>query len=141
MLFCTPSGTFGNNDVVDLSGAIFGGQGDVLDQVVALLVEEQTCGGINKELPYLPLEPGRFEDARENDERDKVPEGVEKRLKNRGVVHPSSLIESTQVRFISLHISPSWRRWTTLICKISLTNKPQHKKPHGLPHGFSGFAH
>lgn len=64
------------------------------------LVEEQTCGGIHEEFPGLTLKPGRLEDTCDNNERDQVPEGVEKRLKNRGVVHPSSLTENKQVRFV-----------------------------------------
>ena len=77
--------------MIDLGGTVFGRQGDVLDQVVAVLVEEQACGGINNELPDLALEPGRLDHTREDGKGNQIPEGGEERLKNRGVVHPSSL--------------------------------------------------
>lgn len=77
--------------MVDLGSPVFGRQGDVLDQVVAGLVEEQACGGINNKLPDLALGPGRFDHPREDGKGNQVPERGEERLKNRGVVHPSSL--------------------------------------------------
>jgi len=53
----------GNNDVVDLGGAAFRVQGDVLDQVVTVFVQEQASGNINNELSQMPFEPGRTQDS------------------------------------------------------------------------------
>jgi len=49
----------GDDDVVDLGSAVFRGQGDVLDQVVAVFIEEHTGGEVNNELSQMPFEPAR----------------------------------------------------------------------------------
>lgn len=66
--------------MVDLGGAVFRGQGDVLDKVVEGLVEYEFGGKINNCFPGFAFEPGRFDDSRENRQRDQVPEGVKEGL-------------------------------------------------------------
>lgn len=51
----------GEDNVVDLGGAVFRGQGDVLDQVVVVFVEEQASRGVNNEFAQMAFEPGRTE--------------------------------------------------------------------------------
>lgn len=67
----------GNDDVVDLSGALFRGQGDILDEVVEGFIEKEFYGKISDRFPSFALEPKRFEYSREDQQRDQVPEGVE----------------------------------------------------------------
>ena len=83
-----------NDDVVDLGSAVFRGQGDVLDQVIAGFIEKQSGGKVNNCLPSLSFEPSRFDDYRNEEERNQIPnlgrnvvlEGVQYLV----VVHPSS---------------------------------------------------
>lgn len=49
----------GDDDVVDLSGSVFRRQGDILDKVVVIFVEEQASGGVYNEFAQLTFEPGR----------------------------------------------------------------------------------
>ena len=65
----------GNNDVIDLGGAVFSGQGDVLDEVVTGFVEKEFGGKVNHRLPSLSFEPGRFDDRRNEEERNQIPDG------------------------------------------------------------------
>ena len=67
----------GNNDVVDLGGAVFSGQGDVLDEVVTGFIEQEFGGEINHCFPGLTFEPGGFYNRRKNEERYQVPEIIE----------------------------------------------------------------
>ncbi len=53
----------GDDDVIDLGGAVFRGQGDVFDQVVAVFIEEQASGDVNNELSQMAFEPGRTQDG------------------------------------------------------------------------------
>lgn len=56
----------GNNDVVDLGGAVFGEQGDVLYEVVMGFVESKSGGQVNHRFPGFTFEPGRFGDRHED---------------------------------------------------------------------------
>ena len=93
----------GNDDVVDLSGAVFRGQGDVLDEVIAGFIEKEFGGKVNHRFPSLAFEPGRFDDRRNEEERNQVPDGhwngVLKGVQYLGVVHPSSLTAAF-IRFL-----------------------------------------
>ena len=64
-----------NDDVVDLGGAVFRGQGDVLDQVVAGFVEKEFGGKVDHRFPSFAFEPGRFDDRRNEEERNQIPDG------------------------------------------------------------------
>ncbi len=92
-----------NDDVVDLGSAVFGGQGDVFDQVVAGFIEKQSGRKVNRRFPGFAFEPGRFDDRRNEEERNQIPDGrwngVLEGVQYLGVVHPLSLTAAS-VRFL-----------------------------------------
>ncbi len=53
----------GDDDVVDLGGAVFRGQGDVLDQMVMIFIKEQAGEGVDNELSQVALEPWGTQDG------------------------------------------------------------------------------
>lgn len=73
--------------MVDLRGAIFGGESNVLDQMVVGFIEKQAGGEVYQKLAILALEPGRFDDTRDNDSGYKLPESRIQRLERRAEVH------------------------------------------------------
>ena len=66
--------------MVDLGSAVFGGQGDVFDQVVTGFIEKQSGGKINHCFPGFTFEPGGFDNRRDDEERYQVPERIEEGL-------------------------------------------------------------
>lgn len=59
-----------HNNVIDLGGAVFGGQGDVLNEVVAGFIEKKFGGEINDRFPGFTFVPGRFDDRRQDEQRN-----------------------------------------------------------------------
>lgn len=70
-----------DDDVVNLGGTVFGGQGDVANQVVGLPVEKQAGGHVHPALPYPALEPRGFHQGAKDGQREKKPQKSEKGLK------------------------------------------------------------
>lgn len=66
-----------DDDVIDLGGAVFGGQGDVADQVVGVLIEKQACREVHQASADPAFELWRLDNAAEDGQRDEVPEGVD----------------------------------------------------------------
>lgn len=71
----------GDDDVVDLGGALFRGQGDVLDKVVAVFIEKEFGGKINNGFPGFAFEPRRLDNTSEDRQRDQPREGVKRGCK------------------------------------------------------------
>lgn len=84
-----------NNDVVDLGGAVFRGQGDVFDQVVTGFIEKEFGRKVNHRFTGFAFEPGRFDDHRQNKQRNQIPDtrgnGDLEGMQYLGVFHPLSL--------------------------------------------------
>jgi len=73
--------------VVDLRRAIFGGERNVFDQVVAVFIKEQAGGEVYQELACFAFEPGSFDDTRCYCRGYQVPESRIQRLEHRGEIH------------------------------------------------------
>ena len=65
----------GDDDVVDLGGAVFRGQGDVLDQVVAGFIEKEFGGKVNHRFASLAFEPRRLDNSHQDEQRNQIPDG------------------------------------------------------------------
>ena len=63
----------GDDYVVDLGGAVFGGQGNVLDEVVTGFIEKEFGGKVYHPFPGSAFEPGRFDDRRHDKQGNQVP--------------------------------------------------------------------
>jgi len=64
----------GHNDVIDLGGAIFGGQGNVLDEVVAGFVEKQLRGEVDHSFAGFAFEPGCSKNGQQDEQRYEIPD-------------------------------------------------------------------
>lgn len=64
----------GDNDVVDLGGAVFGGQGDVLDEVVAGFIEKQLRGEVYHGFAGFAFEPGCSQNWQQDEQRYEIPD-------------------------------------------------------------------
>lgn len=73
--------------VVDLRGAVWRVQGDVVQAAVGLLVQLPVGEQAHQEFTDLPLGPGRFEQADQQGRWDQPEQAVYKRAKNKADVH------------------------------------------------------
>lgn len=93
----------GNDDLLNQRSAVSRGQGDVLNEEVTGFIEKQSGRKVNQRFPSLAFEPGRFDDRRNEEERNQIPDGrwngVLKGVQYLGVVHPSSLTAAL-IRFL-----------------------------------------
>ena len=64
----------GHNDVVDLGGTVFGGQGDVFYEVVARFVEKQLSGNVDHGFAGFAFEPGCSQNWQQDEQRYEIPE-------------------------------------------------------------------
>lgn len=105
-----------DDNVINLSGAVFGGQGDVLDEVVASFIEKEFGGKVNYRFPGFAFEPRRLYDHRKDKQGNQIPNlgwnGVLESVQYLCVVHPLSLTASSD-RFLSLHTSLIVRKLPT----------------------------
>lgn len=60
--------------MVDLGGAAFRGQGDILDQVVAGSIEKELGRQVHHRFTGFAFEPGRFDDHRQDKQRNQIPD-------------------------------------------------------------------
>tara|TARA_R110001583_G_scaffold178163_1_gene333959 strand:+ start:4180 stop:4419 length:240 start_codon:yes stop_codon:yes gene_type:complete len=56
-----------SDDVVGLGGPVFRGQGNVLDEMIAGIIEKESGGKINHRLPDFAFAPGRLDDHRQDE--------------------------------------------------------------------------
>lgn len=66
----------GDNDVIDLGGTVFGGQGDVFYEVVAGFIEKQLCGYVDHGFARLAFKPGRSQNGQQDEQRYEIPDLV-----------------------------------------------------------------
>ena len=63
-----------HDDVVDLGSAVFGGQGDVFDQVVAGFIEKQLRGEVYHGFAGFAFEPGCSQNWQQDEQRYEIPD-------------------------------------------------------------------
>ena len=89
--------------MVNLGGAAFRWQGDVLDEMVASFVEKEFGVKVSHRFPGFTFEPGLFDNRRQDEQRNQIPDarwnGVLKCVQYLRVVHPSSLTAAS-IRFL-----------------------------------------
>lgn len=92
-----------HDNVVDLGGAVFGGQGDVAYQVINGFIEKQARGEIDHGFAKPAFEPGRFDNTGQYQKGNQVPVGGDELLKNQGNVHGAIILESPGCRHRLCH--------------------------------------
>lgn len=99
----------GNNNVVDLSGAVFRLQGGLLDKVVAGFVEKgkESGGEANHGFSTVAFEPRRFDNRRQDKQRNQIQDaawnGFLESVQCLGVAHPLSLTAVVSPFLITTH--------------------------------------
>ncbi|MNI57441.1 hypothetical protein D3C73_1125010 [compost metagenome] len=73
--------------MVDLGAALGDGQGHVLEQVILPLVEKEPDADVDKPLSDHALEPGAFDERRQQQQWQQIPELAEQRVNNGSDVH------------------------------------------------------
>ncbi|MNQ70814.1 hypothetical protein D3C85_854620 [compost metagenome] len=73
--------------MVYLGAALRDGQGHILEQVIFPLVEKEPDAEVDKPLPDHALEPGAFDERRDQQQWQQIPELAEQGVNNGSDVH------------------------------------------------------
>lgn len=73
--------------MVDLCGAILCRQGHIFDQAILMLREKQLRGRIDQKFTGHPFEPGRSQDACQDDQWYEIPQRAKNLLNDGAEVH------------------------------------------------------
>ena len=77
----------GDEHMVDLGAALGDGQGHIFEQVIFPLVEKEPDADVDKPLPDHALEPGAFDERRDQQQWQQIPELAEQQRNDGGQVH------------------------------------------------------